>query len=316
MTDREATIDAPDAPQRPLQDQPSRRAMFTAALGAAAAGAGAFAFAGSASAQAVTEPDLLNFLLNVEYLQANYFAFAVNGAAISTGLTAGTGTLGTATGGRKMTFTDAVVGQYAREIAADGVTHVTVLRATVGSTASVAQPAIDLATGATSAFGSFAQAAGLVAAGAGFDPYASDENFLLGAFLFKDLSVTAYKGVMPLLTTINNRRLVAGMLGVEAYHSATIRAALYRKGILTQAGAVADARDWYNGDPDVDRGIAPIATAQGPAANIVPANGDGIVFGRSAGQVLNIAFLNRAATTQGGFFPAGINGTIKTSAAN
>lgn len=316
MTDREAMIDAPDALQRQLQDQPSRRALFTAAVGAAAAGAGAFVFAGSANAQAVTDADLLNLLLNVEYLQANYFAFAVNGAAISTALTAGTGTLGTATGGRKSTFTDALVGQYAREIAADGLTHVTVLRATVGSTAAAAQPAIDLGTSATSAFGRFAQAAGLVAEGSGFDPYASDENFLLGAYLIKDLSVSAYKGAMPLLTTFNNRRLIAGTLGVEAYHSATIRAALFRKGIISQTGVISDARDGYNGRPNVDQGIAPVATAQGPAANIVPANGDGIVFGRSAGQVLNIAFLNRAAATSGGFFPSGVNGTIKTSAAN
>jgi Ferritin-like domain len=316
MTDREATIDAPDALPRQLEDQPSRRALFTAVLGTAAAGVGAFAISGSANAQTVTEADLLNFLLNLEYLQANYFAFAVSGAAIATGSTSGTGTVGTATGGRKITFTDAIVGQYAREIAAEDLTHVTVLRATIGSTAVAAQPAIDLGTGASSAFGSFAQAAGLVAAGSGFDPYASDENFLLGAFLLKDVSVTAYKGVMPLLTTFNSRRLVAAMLGTEAYHSATIRSALYRKGILTQTGAISDARDVYNGGTDLDQGIAPVDTAQGPASNVVPADGDGIVFGRSTGQVLNIAFLNRGAVASGGFFPSGLNGTIKTSAAN
>lgn len=316
MTDREAIIDAPDAPQRQGEDQPSRRALFTAALGAAAAGAGAFAFAGAADAQTLTDADLLNVLLNVEYLQANYLAFAVNGAAIATSLTAGTGTVGTATGGRKITFADAVVGQYVREIAADALNHVTVLRAAIGATAVAAQPAIDLGTGATNAFGRLAQATGLVPAGSGFDPYASDENLLLGAFLFKDLSVSAYRGVMPLLGTFSNRRVLASLMAVEAYHSATIRATLFRKGIISKPGVLSDARDWYNGGTDIDQGIAVVDTPQGPASNIVPANGDGIVFGRTAGQVLNVVFLNRQSATGGGFFPSGVNGTIKTSAAN
>jgi hypothetical protein len=31
---------------------------------------------------------------------------------------------------------------------------------------------------------------------------------------------------------------------------------------------------------------------------------------------LNIVYLNKAAVTSGGFFPAGVNGNIKTSAAS
>jgi hypothetical protein len=48
----------------------------------------------------------------------------------------------------------------------------------------------------------------------------------------------------------------------------------------------------------------------------VPTDANGIVFGRTTGQVLNIAYLNRTSVTQGGFFPAGVNGNVRASAAN
>jgi hypothetical protein len=51
-------------------------------------------------------------------------------------------------------------------------------------------------------------------------------------------------------------------------------------------------------------------------SNIVPTDGNAIAFSRSTGQVLNIAYLSKAAISSGGFFPAGVNGNIRTSAAN
>jgi hypothetical protein len=51
-------------------------------------------------------------------------------------------------------------------------------------------------------------------------------------------------------------------------------------------------------------------------ANLVPTDVNGLAFSRSAGQVLNIAYLTPQQQTKGGFFPAGVNGTINTSADN
>jgi hypothetical protein len=181
----------------------------------------------------------------------------------------------------------------------------------------VAQPAIDIGTSPTGAFSSAARAAGLIGAGASFDPYSSDENFLLGAYIFEDVGVTAYKGASPLITNKTFLEAAAGILAAEAYHAGLVRTVLYRKGIATPAltdatEAISNARDSLDGASDVDQGVRAI----GAASNIVPTDSSGVAFSRSAAQVLNIAYLNKLATDRGGFFPAGVNGSIRLSAAN
>ncbi|NJR77560.1 ferritin-like domain-containing protein [Sphingomonas corticis] len=346
MADSQELIDALD---NRVRRRESRRSFFTDAIGAAA-GSAALAMGGRAAAQStptptpspspsptstaapITDADVLNFALNLEYLEANFYAFAATGsplaaADIAAGGATGTGTAVAATGGRRVTFTDPAVAQYAREIAADELAHVRFLRTNLG-TAAVAQPAIDLSTGPTSAFGRAAVAAGLPAT---FDPYSSDENFLLGAYIFEDVGVSAYKGSATLLSSKTFLEAAAGILAVEAYHAAIIRTSLYRKGLATPAlidatEGIAAARNALDGRPtedlirgiapNDDQGIRPIATPDGTASNIVPVNVNGIAFSRTAPQVLNIVYLNAAAVTAGGFFPAGVNGTIKTSAAS
>ena len=176
-----------------------------------------------------------------------------------------------------------------------------------------------------------------------FDPYASPANFLLGSFIFEDVGVTAYKGAAPLLTSKVFLEAAAGILAVEAYHASIVRTSLYARGMATPAlqliettEKISAIRDVVDGAPtddpvrgigaDDDQGIAPMTiAASSPAtkglntttgSNIVPLNSNGLAYSRSAAQVLNIVYLSKAAVTMGGFFPAGVNGTIRSSAAN
>jgi hypothetical protein len=277
----------------------------------------AAAFSSKAIAQqTVSDADILNFALNLEYLEAQFYAFAVTGAGLPNSSLTGTGTQGAVTGGRQVAFNDPVVAQYAREIAQDEIAHVNFLRQALG-TAAVSQPAIDIGTDPNGAFSTAARAAGLVGAGQSFDPYANDENFLLGAFIFEDVGVTAYKGAAPLLANKTFTEAAAGILAVEAYHAAIVRTTLFRKGIQTPAlidatERISNARDSLDNPADVDQGIAPI----GNASNIVPVDANGLVFGRTTGDVLNIAYLNPGAVPKGGFFPNGVNGNITVSTAD
>ena len=265
---------------------------------------------------AIGDPDILNFALNLEYLEAEFYSFAVNGTGLAASLRTGVGVQGTTLAGRKATFTDPVVAQYAAEIAADEIAHVRFLRTALGASA-VAAPTVDVSVSPTSAFSNAARSAGLIGAGQSFDPYASDENFLLGAFIFEDVGVTAYKGASPLITSKTFLDAAAGILAAEAYHASLVRTVLFAKGIATPSlrtatVAISDARDSLDGASDLDQGV--VGTAE--ASNIVPTDANALAFSRTTGQVLNIAYLTRTATTSGGFFPQGINGLIQTSAAS
>ncbi|URW74655.1 ferritin-like domain-containing protein [Sphingomonas donggukensis] len=314
-----------------VQRREERREFFRALGGAAMfAGGTAVALGGGMTAlQAQTAPtdaDVLNFALNLEYLEAQFYYYASYGTALpSSSTSGGSGAAGPliTTGAGAVPFTDPAVRAYAREIADDEKAHVDFLRSALG-TAFVAQPSIDISATPTSAFSNAARAAGLIGAGATFNPYTTDENFLLGAFIFEDVGVTAYKGASPLITNKTFLEAAAGILAVEAYHAAIVRTTLYAKGLTTPAlmlveatEAISGARDSLDGTTDLDQGVANVSDPSGsPASNIVPLDTNGIAYSRTTGQVLNIVYLNRAQVTMGGFFPAGVNGTIKTSAAN
>ncbi len=273
----------------------------------------------SASAQSgPTDPEILNFALNLEYLEATFYAYATTGAGLSSSLMSGAGTPGTVIPGHAVTFTDPVVQAYANEIAKDELEHVTFLRTALGASA-VAMPALDVGyQNPNGAFSKAAQAAGLVRAGTAFDPYLNDETFLLAAFIFEDVGVTAYKGAAPLITNKTYLEAAAGILAAEAYHAGLVRTVLYAKGIanpslglIASAGAISNARNALDNVGNDDQGIA---GATSSISNIVPLDANGIAFSRNYANVLNIVYLTNAAVTQGGFFPVGVNGTLHMSA--
>jgi Ferritin-like domain len=296
-----------DMISRSAENESDRRNFLKAAglSGLGVVGAGVLGSAGLTAAEAAAPSDsaVLNFALNLEYLEAEFYLRAYYGWGLPSNEIGGQGKGGGVTGGRKVDFESKAVAQYAREIAEDELNHVLFLRDALGS-AAVARPAIDLKNSFTAA----ARAAGLIGSDETFDPYANENNFLLAAYIFEDVGVTAYKGAAPLITNKTYLEAAAGILAVEAYHAGIVRSALYNKGLFDACAKISNARDALDGGIEADQGIG---TAN--KANLVPTNKSSIAFSRTTGDVLNIVYLNSGKVSKGGFFPVGVNGSIRTS---
>ena len=324
--------------------------------------------AAQAAVSSYSDNDILNFALNLEYLEANFYYLAAFGTTIEVGNSASTaanapvlginGVVGNNTGGNtmgvvansgvsgapasstyKVPFANPTIAAYAVETAVEEGKHVSLLRTALGSLA-VAQPAMNLTP---NLFDTLAGLANVPAALRPFNPYANEAYFLLGAYIFEDVGVSAYHGAAPLITGKNTILPVAvGIHAVEAYHAGLIRysiivadaAATYAPagtlnnvtGLLSafrNSAAQAKAQVPANPlDPNPDdygtanqmvtlNSTTAVAATQivnaGPASSSAPA----ISFGRSTSQVLNIVTAggaNAGKIATGGFFPQGLNG--------
>ena len=307
-----------------------RRAGLASAVASVAPAAAAI-FAGTYDAKAVTPTDLdeaiLNFALNLEYLEGEYYCYAASGAGLSSNGAElfGAGTQGTVTvkADAAVPWSNPLVQQLANEIAVDEITHVNFLRGSIyeAGLSYYAEPNIDLLNSFNTLY-----AAATKTAGATFDPFASDVNWLIGAFIFEDVGVTAYSGAASLITSPDYLAAAAGILGVEAYHAASIRTRLfgmsqepdalatYGIDIVQTISQISMLRDMLSGGTTDSAGNGYVGTTDqgiviGNSANLVPSNTAGVGFQRNFREVLNIVY-GMQDMASGLFFPTGMNGII------
>lgn len=320
----------------------SRRALL-AVGGAALAG---LAFAPKANAQtAITDNDILNFALNLEYLEAQFYTLAVYGVTIDklptpipTGVNGGTGgSVALKPAFTPVPFLIPTIQAYATETAIEEGKHVSFLQKALGTKA-VSMPNIDL-------YNSFNTLAKLAGIGPVFDPFSSDATFLIGAYIFEDVGVTAYHGAAPLIQDKKGILPAAiGIHAVEAYHAGLVRTSINAidagSGVLTGYTVKISNLRSMTANPlpaattavpkpvqvvddfgimtvnvglnTAPTGTPPVTATPYPATTIVDADitASSIAPGRSTTQVLAIVTAGNGATNMGGFFPNGLNGTI------
>jgi hypothetical protein len=268
---------------------PNRRS-FLKTIGAATAGVTALSMAGltPAQGQTTTEVEVLKFALNLEYLESEFYTYALYGQGIElfgigvTGEANGSNSPGgmVCSGGKKVDFNNpnpVLTYEIVEQIGSDERAHVKLLRSALGSQV-IAKPNINLN-----------------ALGFGFD---SQADFLRLSRIFEDIGVSAYGGAAGLLTTPAIITTAARILAAEAEHVSSIRTQLSVLNISTTALDGADL-------------VGPPTGGKTQVLSVNPSNG--LPATRTPGEVLYLAFGGKANASSGGFFPSGVNGSITMS---
>ena len=274
------------------------------------------------TAAAITDNDVLNFALNLEYLEAEFYLRAVTGNGVPAA--DGGGATITVPGTTMVNFTDPWIKAIATEQAQTELSHIRALRATITANGGtpINQPALDY----TDAFNSIAMNAGI---GSSFNPFASELNYLIGAMTFPDVGVTAYTGGASLLQSKTILAAAAGFQATEAYHAGMFRNVLSYQALtsnntqyLNYFNEVVQLRSKLGGGNETvlyqGAGTLPSFSSTGKYTGVAPstivaADGNALGYSRTTDQVLHIVYgtMPGTYTASGGFFPSGMNGTIK-----
>ena len=261
--------------------------------------------AGAAAPLVIAKPETswMNFALAIQYVGAQFYTLAASGTGLSSGLQGGVGVQGGAKGGRQVAFVDPYLAQYAGEFAGDQTATLEEMRAQLGS-AAAAQPVIDLSK---EAFGAIGQAAGL---GSGFDPFAGDNDFLIGSLVLEHAVAATYRTMLTTGAAGAAEAILTKAMGDSLYRNGLVRALLATKaetdpalqGALTATFAAIARLEASPAAQD------PQAIDQA-SSGVVDGDGHPIALTRSANEVLRLLYLNTAGTS-GGLLPAGVNGVV------
>ncbi len=228
-----------------------------AGVGLASAAVIAGTFGGNlqkVEAASVSDVDVLNFALNLEYLEAEFYAVATYGATlIQLGVISSLDQTGPTTGGQMVPgFAKLPEAFLASALRIDEIKHVMFLRSALGSSA-VKKPAINLD-----------------ALGYGF---ANVNDWLKLARQFEDVGVSAYLGAAPLISSSPYLPAAAAILATEAQHSGSIRDVCIMNGVVSPAVDSLDVPPTPQEPYAVDKNALSIPRTTAQVLSIVYAGG-------------------------------------------
>ncbi|KAL3634663.1 hypothetical protein CASFOL_021717 [Castilleja foliolosa] len=263
--------------------------------------------------------DLLEFPLNLEYLEAEFFSWGALGYGLdkyAPNLTMG----GPPPIGAKKANLTPFIRDIITQFAFQEFGHLRAIKKTVPG---FPRPLLDLS--ATSFASVMDKAVGKVLVPP-FDPYANDINYLLASYLIPYVGLTGYVGANPELESPVSKALVAGLLGVESGQDAVIRTLLYELALtkvfpygITVAeftNKISNLRNTLGKTGLKDEGLI-VERALGAEGkirgNVLVGNQDSLSYSRTPKEILRIVYGTGKEDLPGGFYPEGGNGRIARS---
>jgi hypothetical protein len=205
-------------------------------------------------AASYSDADILNFALNLEYLEAEFYSMSTYGSTlVQLGVITKDDESGPTTGGGRVpNFSSSPEAFVATNLRQNEIDHVLYLRSALGSSA-VKKPAINLN-----------------ALGYGFSSVAS---WLKLARQFEDVGVSAYLGAAPSISSSTYLAAAGAILSTEAFHSGSIRLACIMNNVTSPAVDSMDIPPTSKMPYAVDKNALAIPRTPSQVLNIVYAGG-------------------------------------------
>lgn len=265
-----------------------------------------------------SDTDLLEFPLNLEYLEAEFFLYGALGKGldvVAPNLTGG----GPSPVGARLANLDNLVRDIITQFAYQEVGHLRAIKSTVKG---FPRPLLNLST---TSFADIINNAFGKPLNPPFDPYVNSINYLLASYVIPYVGLTGYVGANPLLQNASSKKLVAGLLGVESGQDAVLRALLYerkdqvvrpyRVTVAEFTNRISALRDKLGNAGVKDEGLV-VPREQGAegkvTGNILAGDNESLAFGRTPEEILRIVYGTGDEHVPGGFYPKGASGSIAT----
>ncbi|KAI5659090.1 hypothetical protein M9H77_27883 [Catharanthus roseus] len=260
--------------------------------------------------------DLLQFPVNLEFLEAEWFLWGGLGHGLDVALPELTGG-GPPPIGVKKANLDPLVTKIVVEFAYQEVGHLRALKDTVGL---FPRPQLDLSA---SNFATVINLALNKTLEPPFDPYSSSLAYMLASYAVPYVGLVGYVGTNPHLKGYKSKRLLAGLLGVESGQDAVIRTYLYERAeqvvepynvtVAEITTGISLLRNKLAGCGNKDEGVMvplELGAENKTTSNVLSANAYSISYDRTQAEILRIIYGTGKEDVPGLFYPKGGNGKI------
>ncbi|KAI3676737.1 hypothetical protein L1987_86350 [Smallanthus sonchifolius] len=263
-----------------------------------------------------SDMNLLEFPLNLEYFEAEYFLFGSMGKGLDT-IEPDLATAGPPPIGAQQANLSLLVRDIITQFGYQEIGHIRMIKKTIQG---FPRPLLNLSA---DSFATVMNAAFEIPLSPPFDPYANDINYLISCYVIPYVGLTGYVGANPKLRSPISRKLVAGLLGVESGQDAVIRSLLYERAnekvvpyettVAEFTQKISQLRDKLGNSGLKDEGLkVPIelGAEKKTQGNVLAGDEDSLAYGRTPQEILRIVYGTGDEHAPGGFYPNGGHGVI------
>ncbi|XP_047324281.1 desiccation-related protein PCC13-62-like [Impatiens glandulifera] len=266
-----------------------------------------------------SDVDSIQFALNLEYLEAEFFCWGSMGVGLDVlapYLVKG----GPSPIGVQKANLDPLVSSIIMEFAFEELDHLRAIWSTVGG---FPRPLLDLSP---HNFANIFDMAFGYNLNPPFNPYRDSLSYMLASYVIPYMGLVGYVGANPLLIGYKSKRLLAGLLGVEAGQDAVIRTYLYELKEEVVKPYNISVAEFTTRISELRNKLAACGIRDEPIivppqygaynrseTNILSADYYSLSYARTPAQILRVVYGTGDENCPGGFFPHGANGTIARS---